>query len=135
MVLMKEVLALFTVAEVDFIVPDFNTAERIFVKGMELKCEYKGKLSMVFQLNKDTRLNCWLPKKGTGIWGRWVYLRTSTHRLLKTAERLKNGPDLVYLDTSENSGNKVRQLQIVTPKIYTRLILVDNPFLIPKQGG
>src|SRR4051794_11172013 len=87
----------YKVAEIDFVVPNLQTAERIFLKGMGLKVGCRDVNGITFYLNKDTLLSCWLPKKGVGIWGRRIRLFTSTPKVLQIAKKLENGEDMVDL--------------------------------------
>ena len=93
-----------------------------------LKIEHRGKSAITFQLNGETILACWLPKKGTGIWGRWIRLRVSTKKLLQIANKLQNGPDKVDLRTiTQGNGGKTHLLQITTPVLHTSVALSDKP--------
>ena len=117
------------VREIDFVIPDFDTAKRVFQQGMQLKLEYEGTQALFFRLNNETRLQCWLPRPRTGIWGKRIRLYCPTEKILYAAKKLASGPDRVDLrDQVNDNGEKFYLLQISTPKIYSTIVLSDKSF-------
>ncbi len=124
----------YRIEEIEFVVPDLETAERIFMRAMGLKIKYKGEISIQFILNEDTILLCSLPRKGIGLKGFDIDLFAPTQTILEVAEKLKNGPDDLDLRARDIDGKERRLLQIYTPGIRTCVLLSDKPRDIAPEG-
>lgn len=116
--------------EVEFTVLDFDTAERIFLKGLGLKLIYSGKSYMQFFLNNQTTIRCWTTKKFSEslFLGSTIHLLAPTELILSAAKKLRNGPDKVRLVEDNEYGKKIHRLCIFTAVLFTRINLSDQDY-------
>lgn len=113
----------YSVKEIDFVVPDFETARRIFEHAMGLRVKHCGDTNISFELNPYTNLICWLPKFGTGLWGRRIRINASDEDIVNTAYLLINGIDRVDLRVIKRGDMHFQLLQITIPIVMTTVVI------------
>lgn len=111
------------------VVNNFNIAKRIFQDAFGFSVLREDEGIITFDLNGETELQCWLPKEGTGAFGRWVHLYAPTEKLFAVHQKLKATPETYTTDLKTlkwKDGKETHLLQIVTPKWLTTIIVSDN---------
>lgn len=119
------------VSRIQFSVPDFNTADLLFHKGLQLNPAGQSTHFSSYWLNDNTILECWTPEpdKKTGLWGRTLELSTSKKTITSFAKMLQENKwqgdiTLKHIDHKNNETSLL--LQISTPKILTHLAVSSN---------